>query len=150
MPPRFNGCARSVFLFQSSHESQLPTIARYLLGLIFFVFGLNGFLNFIPTPPPETFPEASRAFIGAMMSTKYFFPLLKGTEVLCGLALLAGYGVPVALVILAPISIQIFCFHAFLTPGIGNLVMPVVILAAHITAATKYMHLYRPLFMTRG
>jgi uncharacterized membrane protein YphA (DoxX/SURF4 family) len=131
-------------------KEKLPTIARYLLGVIFFVFGLNGFLNFIPTPPPESFPEGSRAFIGAMIATKYFFPLLKTTETACGALLLGGFAVPAVLVILAPITIQIFFFHSFMTPGLGNLVLPVIIIAAHVTAATKYWNLYKPLFVTRG
>src|SRR4051794_24971714 len=118
-------------------KEKIPTIARYLLGLIYFVFGLNGFLNFIPTPPPETFPEACRAFIGAMMATGYFFPLLKTTETLSGLLLLSGFGVPVALVILAPITIQIFAFHTFMTPGAKNLILPLIIIVLHVKAATK-------------
>ena len=31
-----------------------PTIARYLFGTIFFVFGLNGFLHFLRQPPPAS------------------------------------------------------------------------------------------------
>ena len=34
-------------------------IARYLAGVIFLVFGLNGFLNFIPLPPPGALPDSS-------------------------------------------------------------------------------------------
>ena len=91
-----------------------PLIARILLGLIFFVFGLNGFLNFIPTPP---MPERVAAFMSGLMASGYFFPFLKGTEVVCGLLLLSGAFVPLALVVLAPIIINIFMFHAFLAPS---------------------------------
>ncbi|HUP56730.1 MAG TPA: acyltransferase [Bdellovibrionota bacterium] len=116
---------------------------RWLLGTIFFVFGLNGFLQFLPAPP---LPESAGAFLGALAGSGYFFPVLKGTEVLAGLALLSGIGAPVALVVLAPISIQIFLFHFFFTPGLGNQVLPLVIVAAHLAAAVRYWHLYRPLF----
>ncbi len=125
-------------------KGKLELVPRYILGLIYFVFGLNGFLNFIP-PPPDM-PEQVMSFFNAMMQTGYFFPVVKGTEVICGLMLLAGFAVPVSLVILAPISIQILLFHGFLTPGLQNLIMPLVIIAMHVLAAKKYWHLYRPLF----
>src|SRR6266700_4566174 len=37
-------------------------VARYLLGLIFTVFGLNGFLHFIPQRPPAN-PLAMQFFV---------------------------------------------------------------------------------------
>lgn len=89
-----------------------PLIARWILGLIFFVFGLNGFFNFIPMP--ETMPEKMATFMGGLMASQYFFPLLKGTEVVCGALLLIGAFVPLALIVLAPIIINIFLTHAFL------------------------------------
>jgi putative oxidoreductase len=91
-----------------------PLIARVILGLIFFVFGLNGFLNFIPTPP---MPDKAMAFMSGLMSSGYFFPFLKATEVVCGLLLLSGAFVPLALIVLAPIELNIFLFHAFLAPA---------------------------------
>lgn len=124
-------------------KTKAQTASRLLLGLLFFVFGLNGFLNFIP-PPPQM-PEASQNFFMALMATKYFLPVLKGTEVLCGLALLANLAAPLALFVLAPIVVQIFLFHLFLTPGLHNLILPIVIIALFVTAAGKYQQLYRPL-----
>lgn len=94
--------------------SKLPVIARVLLGLIFFVFGLNGFLNFIP--PPKEMPEHMMTFMNGMMVTKYFFPLVKGTEVVCGALLLLNAFVPLALVVLAPVVLNIFLVHAFMAP----------------------------------
>ena len=99
-------------------------VARYLLGTTFFVFGLNGFLNFIP-PPAEGIPAAAAAFGGALAQTGYMFPLIKGTEVLAGALLLANRWVSLALVLLAPIVINIIAFHAFLAPGLG---IPVALL----------------------
>ena len=128
-------------------KSKIPTIARILLGLIFFVFGLNGFLNFIPTPP--AFPVLAKGFIDGMLSTGYFFPVLKGTETICGLLLLTGIAAPVALVILAPITLQIVLFHTMLTPGLENAIMPLIMLTLHLVAASGYWRLYRPLF-SRG
>lgn len=116
-------------------KAKFPLIARIILGLIFFVFGLNGFLNFIP--PPPNLPESMMAFMNGMMSTKYFFPLLKGTEVICGLLLLSGCFVPLALVVLAPIVLNIFLVHAFLAPE--GLVLAIVIglLEAYLAFCAK-------------
>ena len=66
---------------------KLPTAARIALGLVFFVFGLNGLLHFLPQPP---LPAAAVPFVGGLASTGYFFPLLKVTETLAGALLLAG------------------------------------------------------------
>lgn len=98
-----------------------PLIARWILGLIFFVFGLNGFFNFIPMP--ETMPEKMATFMGGLMASQYFFPLLKGTEVVCGALLLIGAFVPLALIVLAPIIINIFnpCFFRFQWPSHGHI-----------------------------
>ena len=102
----------------------LPTIARVLLGLIFFVFGLNGFLNFIPQPPKESMPAGLVAFSEAMMKTGYLFQLIKGTEVLVGALLLLNRFVPLALTILAPVIVNIVAIHAFLAPsGVGMAVV---------------------------
>jgi len=104
-------------------KAKLPLIARILLGLIFTVFGLIGLLNLIP-PPPDL-PEKLQTFTNGLMATGYFMPFLKLTEVVCGLLLLSGFFIPLALVILAPIVINIFLVHAFLAPD--GLVMALVI-----------------------
>ena len=90
-----------------------PPAARIFLGLIFFVFGLNGFLHFLPNPP---LPDAAGAFMGAMAKTGYMFPLIKGTEVLGGLLLLSGRLVPLGLLLLAPVIVNIVAFHFVLAP----------------------------------
>lgn len=124
-------------------KSKIPFVARLLLGLIYFVFGLNGFFKFMPIPP--AMPEGAMAFMGGMMAAPYFFPVLKGTEVICGALLLSGMWTPLALVILAPITLQIFLFHAFMTPGLENVAMPIFMIALHVIAASAYKGIYKPL-----
>ncbi|MCH9685522.1 MAG: DoxX family protein [Deltaproteobacteria bacterium] len=114
-------------------HSKFPPIARMLLGLVFFVFGLNGFLGFIPQPP---LPEAGGAFMGALAATGYMLPLIKGTEVIAGLMLLSGRFVPLALVLLAPVIVNIVLFHVVLAPT--NMVMAVVLLALEGYLAWAY------------
>jgi len=111
------GLLITVFMMEEQIMKNVILGSRYLLGLIFFVFGLNGFLNFLPMPPLS--PEAG-AFMGGLAGSGYFFPLLKSFETLSGLLLLSNRYVPLALMILSPISVNIFMFHAFLDPaGLG-------------------------------
>jgi hypothetical protein len=115
----------------------IPTAARFLLGTIFFVFGLNGFLGFLPQPPLA--PEGG-AFLGALAATGYMFPLIKGTEVIAGLLLLSNRFVPLSLALLAPITVNIVAFHALLSPGLA---LPLVVLALQLYLAYAYRAQYR-------
>jgi uncharacterized membrane protein YphA (DoxX/SURF4 family) len=129
-----------------SFARHLPAIARVLLGLMFLVFGLNGFLNFIPQPK-DPIPEGAMAFAGAMMKTGYLFQLVKGTEVVVGALLLVNRFVPLALVILAPVLVNIVAFHVFLAPsGLGLLA---VIVALDLYLAWAYRSAFRALLAAR-
>ena len=86
-------------------------IARILMGLVFLFAGVSFFLS---TPPP--LEGSTGDFFKGMMATGYFFYLLKGTEIVCALMLLSGRFVPLALVILAPIVLNVFLVHAFMMP----------------------------------
>jgi uncharacterized membrane protein YphA (DoxX/SURF4 family) len=123
---------------------KLIIAARVVLGLAFFVFGLNGFLHFIPQPPISG-PPAD--FLGAMIATGYLFSLLKATEVVCGALLLAGRFVPLALTMLAPVLVNIVFFHAFLEPAMIGL--PLVLVAIEIYLAWVYRSALRPMLQAR-
>jgi putative oxidoreductase len=90
------------------------TVVRILLGLIFTVFGLNGFLHFIPMQP---LPQPAIDFFGALAATGYMIRLIFFGQLIGGVLLLTGVAVPLALVILAPIVVNILFFHLFLAPG---------------------------------
>ena len=90
------------------------TIARYVLGLMFTVFGLNGFLHFIPQPPP-TSPLALQYF--TVMAASHYFVLVFLIQLAAGLLLLANRFVPLALALLAPIIVNILLFHTLMDPG---------------------------------
>jgi uncharacterized membrane protein YphA (DoxX/SURF4 family) len=124
---------------------KLATAARIVLGLIFFVFGLNGFLHFLPQPPP---PPAAGAFAGALFATGYFFPLLKSIEVASGALLLAGLFVPLALTLLAPIIVNIVAFHLFLAPG--NYPLVGLVLACELYLAWAYRAAFAPMLARRA
>jgi len=89
-------------------------VARYLLGLTFTVFGLNGFLNFIHQPPP-TNPLAMQFFVA--VSASHFAAFFFALQVLGGLLLLSGYFVPLALTVLAAELYNILAFHLTLAPA---------------------------------
>ena len=118
----------------------LPTVARVVLGLIFFVFGLNGFFNFLP--PPEV-PEAGGRFLGALMESGYLWSVIKGTEAVAGLLLLTGRFVPLALTVLAPIVVNIVLFHIFLAPGLEGMVLPLLSLVLGLYLARAYGSSFR-------
>lgn len=123
---------------------RLQTAARISLGLIFFVFGLNGFLHVLPQPP---MPAAAGAFAGALASAGYLFPLLKAVEVMAGALLLTGIWVPFALTLLAPIILNIVGFHLFLAPG--NWAVVALVLASEVTLAWTHRAAFAPLFAGR-
>ncbi len=128
-------------------RSKVQLGARIVLGLIYFVFGGMGLaiaFGLMPMPT-QAMPAAAEGFMKGIMVTGYFFPVLKITETTCGFLLLTGIAAPLALVILAPITLHIVLFHTFLTPGAQNLPLPYFMLLAHIVAMTGYWSLYKPL-----
>ena len=92
----------------------VSVVARYLLGLIFIVFGLNGFLNFIHQPPP-TNPLAMQFFIA--VSASHFAAFFFAAQLIGGLLLLSGFFVPLALTVLAAELYNILAFHLTLAPA---------------------------------
>jgi putative oxidoreductase len=100
-------------------------IARFLLGLIFLVFGLNGFLHFLPmsSPPPGTAGQ----FIGALFVSHYLVAVFLLQIIPAALLLLNRY-VPLALTLLAPIIVNIVLFHLLMAPSGLPLAMIVTVL----------------------
>src|SRR6266852_1275355 len=88
-------------------------IARLLLGLVFVVFGLNGFLNFIKGPMPT---GLAGQFIGALLLSHYYW-VVAVLQIAGGLLLVANRFVPLALVLLGPVIVNIICYHVFLNPS---------------------------------
>ncbi|WP_213804415.1 DoxX family membrane protein [Granulicella sp. dw_53] len=87
-------------------------IARILLGLIFLIFGLNKFLNFLPQPP---LPPLGGQFAGALYVSHELL-IVAAIEVVTAVLLLANRFVPLALTLLGPVIVNVFLFHAFMAP----------------------------------
>lgn len=128
-------------------KSKLPLIARLLLGFVFFAAGLTGLLNLVPTP--TDLPERLMTFNAGLAASGYFFPFLKLTETVCGLLLLIGWFVPLALVILAPIVLNIFLVHAFLAPDGVALAVVIGLLTAYLAFFSPYSPKIKALFQRK-
>jgi putative oxidoreductase len=89
-------------------------IARFLLGLIFLVFGLNGFLHFIPAPPPPS--GTAGQFVGALFVSNYLVVVFL-FQLISAVLLLINRYVPLALTLLAPIIVNILLFHILMAPS---------------------------------
>src|ERR1700683_750076 len=103
-------------------------VARYLTGVIFLVMGLNGFLNFIPLPPPS---GVAGQFMGALYVSHYLWVIF-AFQVLAGVLLLVNRYVPLAVAVLAPIIVNILSFHTLMAPSGLSLALFVAVLWAVI------------------
>lgn len=121
----------------------VSTIARYLEGVIFLVFGLNGFLRFIPMPPPT---GVAAQFMGALFVSHYLM-IIFGFQVIAGLLLLANRYVPLALAVLAAVIVNILSFHALMAPGGLPLAFFVTLLWVLIFVDVR--RAFAPLFQAR-
>lgn len=118
-------------------------VARILLGLIFFVFGLNGFFLFI-TPPEHT--PVGEQFINLLISTGFIY-VEKSLEIIAGALLLSNQYVPLALAILAPIVVNILLFHLLMERR--TLIVGIVPFALWAFLTWQYRQNFAPIFERR-
>src|ERR1035441_8689531 len=117
-----------------------PLIARLLLGLVFTVFGLNGFLNFVP---PQPMPPLALQFLGTLVQSHYASAVFV-LEIVAGVLLLANRFFPLALTLLGPVIVNIILFHVTMAPS-G---LPIAILVAVLWLVVAYR--IRPAFRNQG
>ena len=92
--------------------NKVTIVVRVIFGFIFAGAGIAFF--FTPMQIPE---GAMGTFLSGLIASHYFLYLLKITETVCGLLLMSGMFVPLALVVLAPVVLNIFFVHVFLAPA---------------------------------
>ena len=119
-------------------------IARLLLGLIFLVFGLNGFLHFIPMPPPA---GAAGQFFAALIATPYWMVIF-AVQVIGGVLLLVNRFVPLAIVVLGSVIVNIVSFHIFMAPA--GLPLAIVVAVLWIIVAVRNKQHLSGLFVQRS
>src|ERR1700741_3801805 len=126
----------------------VSAVAPFLAGVIFLVFGLNGFLHFIPLPPPD---GVAGQFMGALFVSHYL-TLVFGLQVIAAALLLANRFVPLALAILAPVIVNILAFHALMAPSGLPLALIVAVLWALIFVDVRqaFAALVHPRLQARG
>jgi putative oxidoreductase len=120
-------------------------IARVILGLPFFVFGINYFFPFAPHPELH---GAAIDYMTGLTKAGYFWPILRSLEILIGAALISGYFVPLALGILAPINLQILLFHLALEPQ--NVPMAIVLALLQGFLIYRYWGYYKQIFVAKA
>jgi hypothetical protein len=128
----------------TSLTRHLPDLARIMLGLIFSVFGLDGFLHFLPLPP---LPGPASELLTALTASGFVMLLVKGVETVAGLLLLANRFVPLALVLLAPIIVVIVGFHLVLAPASAGIAL--LVLALELYLARAHRAAFGPMFHSR-
>jgi uncharacterized membrane protein YphA (DoxX/SURF4 family) len=123
----------------------ISVIPRILLGLVFAVMPWMAILHLAPNPP---MPAGALDFATALMKTGYMMPLVWGAQIVAGVLLLLGIFVPFALVLLAPVLVNILAFHAFLAPsGLG---LAIVLCLLELIVAWQYRRAFDPLFVSRA
>jgi len=125
-------------------NARATTAARILLGLVFFVFGVNGFLHLFPLPTME---GRAAQFIGGLAASGYFFPLLFATYTIAGTALLTRRFVPLALTVLAPIIVNIVAIHLFLAPS--GFQLTILVVGLEVFLGWSYRAAFRPVLRAR-
>ena len=128
----------------------LPILLRLILGSIFLFYGLDAFFHFVPN---QTVSEPAGKFISALIDSGYLWTLTKVGETIGGLMLLTDFFVPLALVLIAPIVVNIFCFHLFLNPSgwaIGIYPVGVTIVIAELGLAWFYREYFQGLFVAKA
>src|SRR5215470_14957612 len=122
----------------------VTAIVRILLGLMFLVFGLNGFLNFMPAP--KDMPQEIMTVMGALMKAGYM-TVVSGAEVLIAALLLINRFVPLALALLAPIIVGILTFHIFVAPA--TIVPGIVVTVMESYLVWAYRGAFRPMLRAK-
>lgn len=127
--------------------AKAATPARYLLGLLFLVFGTNGLVmittgsGFLPMPPSN--PQM-QAVMGGLFSAVYLMPLVKLLQVVSAIFLLMNRRVNLALVLLAPIVVNILGMHLFV--DLGGAPVAILITVLYLTVLKSRWEAFKPLF----
>lgn len=142
-PTTFAESGTFQFTKENTMKKHLFTISRILLGLILTGAAIAGLTGNVP--PPE--PQSAQAFLGVLFSSG-LLQVVKILELVAGLALLSGFFVPIALVVMAPIVVNIMYFHTVLDPS-G---MVITVALAILWGANAWAHktLFLPLLRARG
>jgi len=122
-------------------------IARVLLGLIFLIFGLNFFFPQVLHMPQPVMSKEATAFAGGLWGSGYFFQYMKVIEIVSGLFLLLNRYTAFFLLVLLPISVNVFLFHTMLAPA--GIPVGVAVLVLNIFLCIAYIKYYKSVFTAK-
>jgi putative oxidoreductase len=117
-------------------------IIRVLLGALYLFASVTYFLNLMPKAPEMT--AAQTSFMTGIMASVYLFPLIKITELVCGVMLLIGRTAPLASIIIFPVTLNIFLCNAFLAQP-KDIPMGTVMLLFNLFLLYAYRAKYLPI-----
>ena len=133
--------------------SRLVTAVRLLMGADLVVNGLNWWVKLV-TPYPSLSDFADRPpppdFVGAMIATGVIFHVVKGLELIAGIALLANRFVPLALVAVFAVTVNVFLVDVFLAQRFRAYVMGIGELLMNLALLLAYLEHYRPMLRMRA
>lgn len=121
------------------------TAVRILFGVNFIINGLNPFVGIYELPPPS---PAAESLAGALIESGYLFTVVKVVEIIVGLLLLANRFVPLALILIFPISLNIFLFDTILEPAAAPIGIMVLLFNVYLCIA--YLKYYRPFLVAKA
>jgi putative oxidoreductase len=120
-------------------------ITRVVLGLLFMVSAVSYFFNLMPAQPMG---EKAQLFVTGLMASGYLMPVVKVIETVCAISFLSNRFIPIAKVIIFPITVNILLFHAFMAPA--GVFIPLLIFAGNIFLAYVYRRNYDLMLSARG
>ena len=118
-------------------------IARLLLGLVFLVFGLNGFLHFMTGPLPS---GPAGQFLSALVQSHYDL-VVSAVQIAGGTLLLANRYVPLALVLLGPVIVNIFFYHLLMDRS--GLIIAILVVTLWGVVAFRHRQYFSGIFVQR-
>ncbi len=113
-------------------------LVRVILGIIYTAFSLAFFFKLMPA---QEMTGNTQIFMTGLFATGYIMPVVKFLELLSGVAFLTGRLVPLATVVIFPITLNIFLFHVFLEPT--GLVIPAILMIGNVFLALYYRDRYQ-------
>lgn len=119
-------------------------IVRLLLGLMFLFASVVVLFKLMPQPEPT---GEVKVFMEGMAASGYLMTLVKITELICAIAFISGFFVPLAAVVIFPIIVNIFMFHLFL--GIEGLPLAILLLLGNLFLAYYYRDRYKAMLKAK-
>jgi uncharacterized membrane protein YphA (DoxX/SURF4 family) len=116
-------------------------IVRVLMGLMFAFASIVVLFKLVPQPEQT---GNVKIFMDGMAASVYMMTTIKVIELICAVAFLSGKFVPLATVVIFPITVNILLFHAFVEPQ--GLLVAILLMIGNLFLAWHYRSKYKPLF----